>query len=87
MELKERFEDAQRRVKTLKKTPDVETLLRLYALYKQGTEGDVRGKRPGMLDLKGRKKYDAWAELKGTAPERAMEQYITLVDELLARQG
>lgn len=85
MELKEKFEEAQRRVKTLPKTPSTGDLLKLYGYYKQGNEGDVKGKRPGMLDMKGRAKYDAWAEVRGMSQAEAMEAYIKLVDDLLAK--
>ena len=57
-------------------------LLQLYALYKQGSEGDVEGKRPGFTDMVGRAKYDAWAAVKGTDTEDAMQQYIDLVKSL-----
>ncbi len=57
-------------------------LLQLYALYKQGSEGDVEGKRPGFTDMVGRAKYDAWAAVKGTDAEDAMQQYIDLVKSL-----
>ncbi len=83
MTLAERFEDAQRRVKTLTQAPGTDTLLELYALYKQGSVGDVEGKRPGMLDLKGRAKYDAWAAKRGISRDAAMEAYVKLVDRLV----
>lgn len=83
MELPQRFEEAQQRVKTLSKAPSNDTLLELYALYKQATSGDVSGSRPGMMDFKGRAKYDAWAGKKGTAKDKAMESYCALVDKLL----
>jgi acyl-CoA-binding protein len=57
-------------------------LLKLYALYKQGSEGDVEGKRPGFTDMVGRAKYDAWAAIKGTSQDDAMQQYIDLVNSL-----
>jgi carboxylesterase len=82
MTLSERFEDAQRRARTLPAAPPTETLLELYALYKQGQEGDVSGKRPGMLDIKGRAKYDAWSARHGMTREAAMEAYVVLVDRL-----
>ena len=81
----EKFDDAQKRVKALSQSPDTSTLLELYALYKQGTAGDVDGKRPGMLDLKGRAKYDAWSGQKGKSRDAAMEAYAALVDKLTAR--
>ena len=83
MTLQERFEDAQRRVKTLTSPPPVDALLGLYGLYKQGTQGDADGNRPGMLDIKGRAKYDAWASRKGMTRDAAMGAYVTLVDQLL----
>ncbi|AKJ01827.1 acyl-CoA-binding protein [Archangium gephyra] len=83
MALEDDFRSAQERVKTLKTRPSNDTLLELYSLFKQATEGDVQGKRPGMLDLKGRAKYDAWAGRKGVGREAAMQQYVALVERLL----
>src|SRR5262245_37187536 len=82
MTFDEQFAEAQRRVKTLPTAPDNETLLRLYALYKQATSGDVDGKRPGMLDIRGRAKYDAWQSVRGMSRERAMTEYVGLVTGL-----
>ncbi len=82
MTLVERFEDAQRRVKQLPSAPPTDTLLELYALFKQGSVGDVQGARPGMIDFKGRAKWDAWAKRKGQSKDQAMEAYIALVDSL-----
>lgn len=84
MALKEDFEKAAKDVQQLARRPDNDTLLELYALYKQGTEGDVSGSRPGMLDIKGRKKYDSWASKKGTASDKAKEAYVALVKKLSA---
>ncbi len=81
-ELATSFEQAQVRVKQLAKTPGNDDLLELYALYKQATSGDVSGSRPGMLDLKGRAKFDAWAGKKGLSRDTAMEKYVALVDRL-----
>jgi len=78
----EAFEDAQKRVKLLKQTPSNDELLELYALFKQATAGDVSGSRPGMMDFKGRAKFDAWTKKKGTAKEAAMNSYVALVDRL-----
>ncbi len=82
MELAASFEDAQSRVKQLSKSPSTDDLLELYAFYKQATTGDVSGSRPGMLDMKGRAKFDAWTKKKGTANEDAMTKYVALVDRL-----
>ena len=84
MDLTQKFADAQARVKTLPAPPTPDNLLELYALFKQGTVGDVTGERPGMLDFKGRAKYDAWAGKKGTSKEQAMQAYVALVDRLFA---
>jgi len=81
-DLKAQFEAAAAASKTLSERPDNDTLLQLYALFKQGKEGDVSGSRPGFTDLVGRAKYDAWAKLKGTAQEAAMQQYVNLINEL-----
>ncbi len=81
------FEEAAEKVKTLSARPSNDTLLELYALYKQGSEGDVQGKRPGMLDVKGRAKYDAWAKLAGTPKEEAKRRYVALVERLLAEDA
>ncbi|PZR10478.1 MAG: acyl-CoA-binding protein [Archangium gephyra] len=83
MTLNEQFEDAQKRVKTLKEAPGNDTLLDLYALFKQATAGDVSGSRPGMMDFKGRAKFDAWAKKKGTSKDAAMTSYVALVDKLV----
>ena len=82
MSLDAKFEDAQRRVKELKSAPSNDVLLDLYALYKQGTSGDVTGSRPGMMDFKGRAKYDAWTGRKGMSKDDAKEKYVALVDKL-----
>lgn len=84
MDLAAKFEDAQKRVKELKETPSNDDLLQLYAFYKQATVGDATGSRPGMLDLKGRAKFDAWAKAKGTSKDDAMTKYVALVDRLSA---
>ncbi len=81
-ELTEKFEQATEEVQKLSQRPDNETLLRLYALYKQGVKGDVSGKRPGFMDFVGRAKYDAWKELEGMSQEEAKQKYIELVKEL-----
>lgn len=82
-ELAAKFADAQERVKTLTTRPSNEDLLQLYALFKQGSVGDVQGKRPGMMDFKGRAKYDAWAGKKGTSADDAQAAYVALVDRLV----
>lgn len=87
MALVDDFSAAQTRVKQLSRTPASDELLELYALYKQGTSGDVSGERPGMLDFKGRAKFDAWAARKGISAEQAMTAYVTLVDKLAAKYG
>jgi acyl-CoA-binding protein len=82
MTLEEKFEDAQRRVKTLPRAPATDVLLELYGLFKQGSQGDATGKRPGMLDIRGRAKFDAWEGRRGMGREAAMEAYVALVDRL-----
>jgi acyl-CoA-binding protein len=82
MELSAKFEDAQTRVKKLASAPSTDDLLELYALYKQATAGDVSGSRPGMLDMKGRAKFDAWTKKKGISKDDAMTKYVALVDRL-----
>lgn len=81
------FQAAQVRVKQLAQTPPPDQLLELYSLYKQATEGDVQGSRPGMLDFKGRAKHDAWAARKGTPKDTAKQAYVDLVKRLVERQG
>ncbi|MEI7768707.1 MAG: acyl-CoA-binding protein [Chloroflexales bacterium] len=79
-----RFEQAAKDVQQLPKRPENNVLLKLYALYKQASVGDVSGARPGVLDMAGRLKYDAWAKLKGTAADQARADYVALVDQLKA---
>jgi len=81
MTLEERFEDAAARSKSLPKQ-DNNTLLEIYSLYKQATKGNVSGPKPGMFDMVGKAKHDAWAKLEGTSREDAMTRYITLIDSL-----
>lgn len=82
MELQQQFESAVARSKELTKRPDNEELLLLYALYKQATEGDVSGERPGGFDFKAIAKYDTWADHKGKGKDQAMKEYIALVEKL-----
>jgi diazepam-binding inhibitor (GABA receptor modulating acyl-CoA-binding protein) len=82
-DLKSEFAKAQADVKTLTKRPDNNDMLALYSCFKQAAEGDVKGSRPGMLDMVGRAKYDAWAKLKGTSADEAMKQYVDKVAGLL----
>ena len=77
------FEQAQKDVKTLSARPSNDDMLFLYSHFKQASSGDVSGKRPGMLDMVGRAKYDAWAKLKGMDAEKARELYIGKVEALL----
>ncbi|NCT66134.1 MAG: acyl-CoA-binding protein [Rhodanobacteraceae bacterium] len=81
-DLKSRFEKAAADVKNLPERPDNDTLLKLYALYKQASEGDVSGPKPGFFDFVGTAKYEAWAKLKGTRSEDAMQKYVDLVEKL-----
>jgi diazepam-binding inhibitor (GABA receptor modulator, acyl-CoA-binding protein) len=82
MDLQKDFDSAVARSKELTKRPGNEELLQLYALFKQATEGDVTGDRPGGFDFKAIAKYDAWADVKGKSKEEAMRNYISLVDRL-----
>lgn len=77
------FEKAQADVKTLTSRPSNDDFLFLYAHFKQASVGDVEGKRPGMLDMVGRAKYDAWANLAGMSEKDAQAQYVSKVKELL----
>lgn len=86
-DLSQRFEQAAKDVQNLKRRPSNEELLELYASYKQASAGDVSGKRPGLLDVKGRAKYDAWAKLSGTSAEQAMQRYVGLVERLQKAHG
>ena len=83
MDIKEQFNKAAIDVKSLDSRPDNATLLKLYALFKQGSSGDITGDRPGGFDFKGAAKYDAWMELKGKDSAEAMQEYIDLVNSLL----
>ena len=76
------FAQAQEDVKQLTERPGNLTLLRLYALYKQASLGDVQGDKPGFADIAGKYKYDAWGALAGTPQDTAKQQYIGLVESL-----
>lgn len=76
------FEKAAKAAKSLPERPDDATMLKLYALYKQGSLGDVQGDRPGFFDFVGAAKYEAWEKLEGTSQDEAQRQYIDLVRKL-----
>lgn len=81
-DLKKRFEAAARDVLKARRDPGSDMKLRLYAHYKQATEGDVQGDKPGFTDFVNRAKYEAWAKLKGTDQDEAMQKYVDLVKKL-----
>jgi acyl-CoA-binding protein len=76
------FDKAAEAAKSLPERPDDQTMLRLYALYKQGQTGDVQGSKPGFFDFVGTAKYEAWEALRGTSREQAQQQYVELVRKL-----
>ena len=82
--IKQEFEQASKDIKTLENRPDNDTMLRLYALYKQGSEGDVNGPEPGFFDFVASAKYQAWSKLEGTSNEMTKKKYITLVKSLVS---
>ena len=82
MSLQDQFEAAVAASKQLPEKPDNPTLLKIYALYKQGSVGDAEGDRPGFTEMVARFKWDAWNELKGTSKDEAMQQYIDLIESL-----
>jgi acyl-CoA-binding protein len=81
-DLKASFERAVAESKTLPERPDNQTLLKLYALYKQATEGDSAGDRPGITDFIGRAKWDAWHSLAGLSADEAMRRYVAQIEQL-----
>jgi acyl-CoA-binding protein len=87
MALADDFAAAQVRVKQLTRAPDASELLELYALFKQGTIGDAQGERPGMLDFKGRAKFDSWQGKRGVTKDAAMQSYVALVEKLTKKYG
>lgn len=88
-DLKEQFDSAVQYVQTAEGDfkPSNDLKLQFYGLYKQATEGDVKGKKPGMLDQVGRAKYSAWEKLKGTSSEDAMQQYVDLLEDQKKKNG
>lgn len=80
--VQEEFEQAAAAAKSLPERPDDNTMLQLYALYKQGSAGDVQGSKPGFFDFVGVAKYEAWEKLSGTSQEEARKQYVELVRKL-----
>jgi len=87
MPLQQEFDRAVEESKILKQRPSNEALLQLYALFKQATEGDIAGERPGGFDFKAIAKHDAWADLKGKTKDQATQEYIDLVAELKKQYG
>lgn len=88
-DLQQQFDEAVSYVKNAQgeAKPSNEEKLKFYSLYKQATEGDVQGKKPGMLDVIGRAKFTAWESLKGKPSEQAMQEYIDLVDDVKRRNS
>lgn len=82
MDLLQAFEKAVAESKELSERPSNETLLQLYSLYKQATEGDVNGEAPNMFDFVAKAKYEAWSSLKGKTQDEARQEYINLVSKL-----
>ncbi len=82
MDMKQLFDQAVADSKTLSERPSNETLLQLYSLYKQATEGDANGEAPNQFDFVARAKYEAWCGLKGKAKETAMQEYVHLIEKL-----
>jgi acyl-CoA-binding protein len=81
-DLSKMFEQAVADSKNLPEKPDNMTLLKIYALFKQASVGDVEGKRPGFTDMVGRAKWDAWNEVKGKTKDDAMQEYVDLIESL-----
>uniref|UniRef100_A0A3B4HA35 Acyl-CoA-binding protein n=1 Tax=Pundamilia nyererei TaxID=303518 RepID=A0A3B4HA35_9CICH len=81
------FDEAAAEVKQLKAKPTDEEMLQIYSLFKQATVGDVNTARPGMFDFTGKAKWDAWEKQKGKSNENAMNEYISLVEELKQKYG
>ena len=81
-DLRREFDQAAEDIQRLCKRPDNDTLLKLYALYKQGSQGDVSGPKPGFFDFVGTAKHEAWGKLKGMAGDEAMQKYVDLVKKL-----
>lgn len=86
-DLDTRFQQASEAVKKLPSRPDNDAMLKLYALFKQGSSGDVSGAKPGFFDFVGVAKYEAWEKLKGLSTDDAKRQYIELVTQLGAPIG
>lgn len=82
MELKELFEQAVTQSKSLPEKPSNDVLLKIYSLYKQATEGDATGDRPGGFDFVAAAKFDAWTNQKGKSSETAMQEYVALIESL-----
>jgi len=81
-DLKAKFDSAVANSKNLSERPDNATMLKIYALYKQATQGDNTDKKPGFSDMVGRAKWDAWNGVKGTSKDDAMQQYVDLIESL-----
>ncbi|MDK2413390.1 acyl-CoA-binding protein, partial [Aphanizomenon sp. 202] len=87
MSLEENFNKAAEQVKNLQQQPTDDELKEIYSLYKQATVGDINTERPGMLDFKGKAKWDAWSSKKGMSKEAAMEAYVAKAEQLISTYG
>ena len=87
MSIENKFKESEVTVKQLKTRPNNDELLKLYGLYKQATNGDASGKRPSLINVKARAKWDAWKELQGLEKMAAMENYCNEVNVLVGKYG
>ncbi|XP_048881502.1 acyl-CoA-binding domain-containing protein 7-like isoform X2 [Brienomyrus brachyistius] len=87
MTLQEEFEQLAEDVKNVKTRPDDQELLDMYGLYKQAIVGDINTEKPGMLDLKGKAKWEAWSSRAGMSKDAAMTAYIALAKDVIAKYG
>jgi len=88
MSLEKEFQDAAKEISDkMNKTASDDELKEIYSLYKQASVGDINTERPGMLDFKGKAKWDAWNSKKGMSKEEAMQKYVDYAKEMIAKHG
>lgn len=76
------FAQAKERLNSLKEDPGNEVKLKIYALFKQATIGKCNTPKPGMMDIVGKYKWNAWNDLGSMSQDDAQQEYIKLVDNL-----
>lgn len=82
-ELEQKFNEMVTAVRdaTINFSPNNTQKLKLYAFYKQATQGNISGECPSVIHMVERAKWQAWNAIKNMSKEQAMESYLKVFTE------